>query len=328
MHPALSDQFHVVAESVDVTDRAPRAVRLLGVDHVLWRGPDGAVVAAPDRCPHREAPLSLGTVHDGCLTCCYHGWAFGTAGRCELVPSSGEGRPVPPTAHLAIGTVVERYGLVWLCPGTPAGSVPTVSIDDDPTYRRINTGVERWRTSARRMTDNFLDIAHFPWVHTGTFGHQEHTAVAAIELGPLDDGWYGYAYEVEAGNDGGAVASGQDAPVVHRAMTTGFHLPFAVRSTIRYDTGLEHVILLCSTPVDDDVALFTFVVWRNDDHSVPAEAVIAFDRAIGAEDKTMLERIPGALPLSPTATVSVQADRASVEWRRRLAGLLGEAGPS
>ena len=35
----------------------------------------------------------------------------------------------------------------------------------------------------------------------------------------------------------------------------------------------------------------------------------------------MLERVPGVLPLDNTATVSVQADRASVEWRRRLAAL-------
>ena len=104
-------------------------------------------------------------------------------------------------------------------------------------------------------------------------------------------------------------------------MTTGFHLPFTVRSTIHYETGLDHIILLCSTPIDDERSYFTFVVWRNDDHSVPAEEVIAFDRAIGAEDKRMLERVPGVLPIENTATVSVQADRASVEWRRRLAAL-------
>ena len=105
-------------------------------------------------------------------------------------------------------------------------------------------------------------------------------------------------------------------------MSTGFHLPFVVRSTIHYEDGLDHLILLCSTPIDDTTSLFTFVVWRNDDASVPAEEVIAFDRAIGAEDKEMLERIPGVLPLDQGATVSVQADRASVEWRRRLAALI------
>ena len=107
-------------------------------------------------------------------------------------------------------------------------------------------------------------------------------------------------------------------------MTTGFALPFTVRSTIHYETGLDHIILLCTTPIDDVRSYFTFVIWRNDDFTVPAEEVIAFDRAIGAEDKRMLERVPGVLPLDNTATVSVQADRASVEWRRRLARSLAD----
>ncbi|MGH9139158.1 MAG: Rieske (2Fe-2S) protein, partial [Acidimicrobiales bacterium] len=60
------------------------------------------------------------------------------------------------------------------------------------------------------------------------------------------------------------------------------------------------------------------------DFAVPAEEVIAFDRAIGAEDKRMLELVPGVLPLDPTATASVQADKPSVEWRRRLAAAVAE----
>ena len=52
--------------------------------------------------------------------------------------------------------------------------------------------------------------------------------------------------------------------------------------------------------------------------------MIAFDRAIGAEDKLMLERVPGVLPLDQQGTVSVQADRPSVEWRRRLSTALSE----
>ncbi len=82
-------------------------------------------------------------------------------------------------------------------------------------------------------------------------------------------------------------------------MTTGFNLPFTVRSTIRYETGLDHLILLCSTPIDDVTSYFTFVIWRNDDFSVPAEEVIAFDRAIGAEDKAMLERVRRRAPARP-----------------------------
>jgi phenylpropionate dioxygenase-like ring-hydroxylating dioxygenase large terminal subunit len=323
---ALRDAWHPVAESADIVDDV-HPVTLLGEPFALWRTADGALVAAPDRCPHREAPLTAGTVTAGVLTCAYHGWAFGPSGRCVAVPSSGEGAVVPPAAHLPCIRVEERYGLVWMCPGTPAVGIPAISHDDDPAFRRINSGIQQWRVSAPRMVDNFCDISHFPWVHVGTFGAGQSTLVPRIELDDLDDGWYGYAYEVDANNPDQAVATtGTTQAVVHRHMSTGFQLPFTVRSTIRYEDGLEHVLLLCTTPVDDANSLFTFVVWRNDDFSVDAQEVIAFDRAIGAEDQRMLERVPGTMPLGRTDLVNVQADRASVEWRRRFAALLDVGG--
>ncbi len=219
-----------------------------------------------------------------------------------------------------------RYGLVWVCLGEPSARIPEMPWDADPAYRRINMPVERWSVSAPRMTDNFLDITHFPFVHVGTFGADQDTVVPQIELRALDEDFHGYSYEVVVENSAvGTVASASDTPTVARSMSTGFNLPLTVRSTIRYESGLDHVLLLLSTPVDEVHSLFTFVVWRNDDFSVPAEEVTRLDVAIGAEDKAMLERLSGPMPLDKTALVSVQADKCSVEWRRRLFEMLTAA---
>jgi hypothetical protein len=146
--------------------------------------------------------------------------------------------------------------------------------------------------------------------------------VAAISLEPMGD-FYGYQYAVEAANPEEAMAaSGATDAVVEREMSTGFALPFTVRSTIAYASGLRHVLLLCSSPIDADRSAFTFVVWRNGERVLPDEETIAFDRQIGEEDRVMLEQIRGVLPLDQTALVSVQADRPSVEWRRQLRSLV------
>ena len=327
--PAIRSAWHPVAESTDV-DAGPFGFRLLGDDLVVWRAGSGELIVAHDRCPHREAPLSIGTIDDGRLVCAYHGWTFGEGGRCVLVPSSGEEATVPPAAHLATQWVVERYGLIWVSIEEPTTEVPVIAHEDDPAFRRINSGLQAWQVSAPRMVDNFCDISHFPWVHVGTFGGGQTPRVPRIELGELDNGWYGYAYEVDANNPDLATATtGTDDAVVHRRMSTGFHLPLNVRSTIEYETGLQHILLLCSTPVDDENSLFTFVVWRNDDHSADPEETIAFDRAIGAEDKHMLEQVSGTMPLGRTDMVSVQSDRCSVEWRRRFADMVaGRSAPA
>ncbi len=322
-NPNIQNYWFAVAQATAVSP-GPVAVTLLGAEYVLWRGGAGEIVAAPDRCPHRESPLSPGVVDEsGCLECPYHGWKFGSGGRCTTVPSNSAGVPVPPRAHLAEVHVAERYGLVWICPGEPAAGVPEIPEEADASFRRINNPVEVWKASATRMVDNFLDISHFPYVHTGTFGRRQSTEVPKVDNSELDEGFYGYAYEVEVNNSGtGTITSGQTAKVLTRRMTSGFTLPLTCRSTIDYETGLRHVLLLLSTPIDDVTSYFTFVVWRNDDFSVSAEDVIKFDRAIGAEDKVMLERVPGVLPFDQRETVSVQADRCGVEWRRRFVALL------
>ena len=322
-NPTLADSWYAVARSGDVAP-GPLGVRLLGRPYVLWRDPDGVVTASADRCPHREAPLSAGTVIDGCLQCCYHGWQFGSGGRCVLVPSAQPGVPVPPRAHLAPVGATERYGLVWICPGVPREDIPKIVQEDDPSFRRLNPDVEVWQASATRMVDNFLDITHFPFVHAGTIGGETDEVVPRLELEQLDDSFFGYAYEVTVSNPeiAGATSGMQGSGAVTRRMSSGFALPFASRSTISYETGLEHILLLLSTPIDDVTSYFIFVVWRNDDFSVPSNEVLRFDLAIGAEDKAMLERLDGVLPLDLAGTVSVQSDKPSVEWRRRFAALL------
>lgn len=320
-NPTLRRYWHAVARSSAVGP-SPLAVRLLGEDLVVWRDEDGGVGALPDRCSHRESPLSPGVVIAGCIECPYHGWRYATSGACVLVPSSGEGAPVPPKAHIRPAHVTERYGLVWLCLDDPVAGVPEIAQDTDRSFRRINMDVDVWQTAATRMVDNFLDITHFPWVHRASFGSAADTEVPHFELGDMGD-WYGYRYAVTAANPSvAAAASGQATSTVQRHMSSGFALPFAVRSTIEYESGLQHILLLLSTPRDDESSYFTFVVWRNDDFSVPAEEVTRLDKVIEAEDKRMLERVKGTLPLDNTALVSVQSDKASVEWRRQLRALL------
>ena len=53
------------------------------------------------------------------------------------------------------------------------------------------------------------------------------------------------------------------------------------------------MLLLVTTPVDDERSLFTFVVWRNDDRTVPDDDVIAFDRAIGNDLSRIFNFVTG-----------------------------------
>lgn len=320
----LKNYWYVVASSEDVISN-PHSVKLLDEDFVIWRDSDGDLIAAEEKCPHRQAPLSHGNLENGCLICPYHGWTFGKSGKCINVPSSAENVPIPSRAHLNTIEITEKFGLIWLCIGNSINPLFDIKEEFDSSFRRINTEVQKWEVAATRMVDNFLDITHFPYVHSGTFGTAQETKVPNITLESLDDYFFGYRYEVLAANPEEAKStSGSNEETVERSMTSGFSLPLSVKSTITYKSGLEHVILLLSTPIDETSSYFTFVIWRNDDFSIPAEEVISFDRAIGEEDRVMLEKLKGVMPLDKTALVNVQSDKATVEWRRQLLKLIND----
>jgi nitrite reductase (NADH) small subunit len=66
------DTGHPVGRTVGTSDDGDRAICVV-------RRPGGEFVAMLDRCPHRDIPLSRGTVKDGMLTCPGHFWRFDLA---------------------------------------------------------------------------------------------------------------------------------------------------------------------------------------------------------------------------------------------------------
>jgi phenylpropionate dioxygenase-like ring-hydroxylating dioxygenase large terminal subunit len=149
----LRNQWHAVARSNDV-QREAIAVELSLEHLVLWRGPSGRVVAAPDRCSHRIAKLSPGRVEDGCLICPDHGRAFGDDGRCVNIPRRDV---IDESAHLVTYGCEERCGLVWVCTGDPRSEIPTVAIDGDPAFRRVNAPPITWDAPAPRIVEALLE---------------------------------------------------------------------------------------------------------------------------------------------------------------------------
>ena len=326
----LGNYWHAVATS-DSVDSKIFSVRLLQNDYVLWRTPDGQVVAALDICTHRQAPLSKGTLEDGCLRCPYHGWLFGNEGHCLEVPSASEGLPIPPKANLKSLHVEEKYGLIWLCPNEPDAPVPEVAAESDSSFTRLNTKMQIWNADSTRMIDNMLDISHFPYTHRGTFGIEQETVVPKIKLEQLDQTFFGYGYEVKINNVGSTkIMSGGGNDVVKLFMTTGFALPFSVLSTMSYETGVEQKLFMTAAPIEEGKSIYTFVIWRNDDVSALvepgrtiADEVVDLELAVVLEDQTMLEKLKGQLSIEQGSLVDVQADKPSLEWRRRYKKLVG-----
>src|SRR6478735_4914877 len=196
--PALAHAWHAVLTS-DELGTAPRRVELLGEPWVVARL-GGEVVAFADRCPHRLAPLSLGTVCGDRLQCKYHGWMFDAAGACVEIPSLGPDATIPSRAAARRPAgVTERYGLVWISPRPPLFDMPDFAEWDHPGFTNAMNDPRPTTVSAAQLVDNFLDATHLRTVHAGTFGVDDGGYVPPSEI--VRDGWRAHTtFEVQYRN--------------------------------------------------------------------------------------------------------------------------------
>jgi vanillate O-demethylase monooxygenase subunit len=317
----LARFWHPVAFSDQVRD-GPVPARLLDVDLVVYRAARGVVVAR-DICLHRGARLSLGRIRDSQLECAYHGWRYGPDGACALIPSQPPGRRISPNVRLLTYQACERYGIIWAClSGTPGAGLPEWPEAEDPAYRRLHLPTQDWDTSAARQLENFLDISHFGFVHTATFGNAAGNEIPAVPVERTDGGLH-YDFSYLAANPAGSTVGG--TPTIQRHTSYDVTLPFACRLTIHYPEhgpDARHVLFDIATPMSAKQMRVFFFLARNFDHHVPHEDLLAWEAAILAQDRPIVEsQQPEELPLDLGAELHVQADSMTIAYRRELAAL-------
>lgn len=170
-----SNCWYAVAPSATLADQ-PLALPFAGLELVLFRTANGQPRAFSDRCPHRGASLSLGSVNNGCLRCPFHGWAFDGEGHCVEVPADGPGASLPARSQLQLPhTVTEHQGFVWLWWGEGAPDtalLPKLPQFDPNLWRQVHSSFV-WKAHFSRVIESNLDNSHAYWVHKGTFASQE-----------------------------------------------------------------------------------------------------------------------------------------------------------
>jgi phenylpropionate dioxygenase-like ring-hydroxylating dioxygenase large terminal subunit len=323
--PLLRQGWHPVADERELTGGLLR-VWLLGEPWVLLET-GGRLHAFVDRCPHRRSRLSTGELVDGELVCPYHGFRFavtGTAddptpGRCTAMPILGPVAPVPPLSLRAAWGVQRRYGLVWLAPEEPLLDLPSLPRLEEPGLR---VGVIRTSTTAAAglLVDNFLDVAHFSYLHAKTLGAD--APVTAEHYRAERRGWQAVlthrAQVRETGSD--------TAPTGERTATYTFTPPYTTALDIDFSSGTQEAAVLAVQPeTADRSTAWVLVAWPDDDPE-GHERALTFSAEVLAEDLAILEDIDDPrLPLEPRAEFHSRGDRAGIEMRRILGDYLTAA---
>ena len=326
LDPALRRAWHPLCRSSEVATE-PRSFGLLGERYVAYRAKDATVRVFLDRCPHRFAPLSLGSCEGDALRCAYHGWLFDAEGRCTEIPALGADAVVPTRAQLSgPARVGESHGMVFVAPLPPLTPMPRVAADGDAAFMKGDLPIFETRASAGLLADNFLDMAHFPFVHANTFGADQAREVPHFSV--TRDGYtFSAAYEHEFLNrEDPGVVEGVRPLLQRRRLTYRYTAPFHLELAIEFlDAGGTNVIGFFLTPVDDETVRIYSSLWRDDlaGSEERMRAAIDFEVAVVEEDLRLQSRYQSLeLPLDIHAELHTRADRSTLELRRVLRELV------
>ncbi len=320
---ALRRAWHCVAHSDEVTS-TPAQVWLLGEPWALVRlGSEGAVRAFVDRCPHRSAPLSIGTVVGAELQCAYHGWRYDESGACTAIPALGDKATIPSRACLtAPFAVEERFGLVFLAPEEPRSPLPANDFLGDDSFLVARCETVRTHVGAAQLVDNFMDAAHFPFVHTDSFGVEGEDLVVSSEV--IADGWsvtstFDGPYQ---NHDDPLVDTGEHPLVQPHRVTKVGRADFIAELELRFElTGGTFRILYAVTPERMGSTRIYKLIARDDLAHDPGriDQVAKDEDKVLGEDLAVLERYDDhGLDVSARSEIHTRSDRLSVAWRRLL----------
>ncbi|HXG65454.1 MAG TPA: aromatic ring-hydroxylating dioxygenase subunit alpha [Blastocatellia bacterium] len=290
------DFWYAAALSRDLKQNRVIAAEILGEWIALFRDENGKAVALEDRCLHRCARLSAGSVREGRLQCAYHGWTYDGAGRVVFVPS--EGPQSRQSARRCVRTYqvceVDDYVYVRLAEAVD-DSIQPFRI---PNYRHAGWGairlVNRFRNNVTNCVENFVDIPHTVFVHPKIFrvSRQERFIAEVRRV----NGSVIARYRNERGNLGifSWFLNPGGREIEH---TDAFHMPNVTCVDYNFGRRRRFIITSQSVPVADEETIvytdltYNYGVWNSIARPIirwQAQTIINQDiRILGNQMKTI-----------------------------------------
>lgn len=309
----LRATWHVVAVANDIKHDQPLQAHLLGETIALWRA-EGKIVAVQDRCPHRGVSLSMGEVEcNSRLVCPYHAMAFDSQGQCLRIPADLKITTFPQSANLQTYRVQEKYGFVWLALDPPEQAIPTFLEWENPKALSFHCGPYYINTSAPRILENFVDVAHFPFTHSGFLGDPAFPEVSDYTLTVEER-------EIVASN----IHFYQPNPEgTGEAKSVSYLYKIARPLVAHFRKGenedKQFSIFMAVTPIEETRSVAWLGVCRNYSLEISNDELRRFQDDVMAQDIPMVEsQCPQRLPLDLQQEFHFPCDKMSLAYRKWL----------
>ena len=316
------NQWYIVLASAELR-RKPLSAERLGRRMVFWRDSDNTVHAHIDRCPHLGAALGLGKVDGDTLVCPFHGFAFDGSGACRHIPANGCDGRIPKGMALETFIVQEAYGFIWLWLGQPRKSYPDLPYFGELANGwRHRTDIVDWPVHYTRAIENQLDVAHLAFVHGAAMGQAGRSFVD----GPyVESDAHGMRIWTFNARDTGQPKRSQ-AALREAAQTQPPRIRFLFPGSwmLHIRPSIRNVVAF--VPVNERCTRYYLRFYHQ--VQLPLLAQL-FEQALGwsnrhilGQDRRVVLTQTPANSLDASGDRFIEADRAIIEFRRRLAAML------
>jgi vanillate O-demethylase monooxygenase subunit len=326
----LKNRWYAASWSTEISPRKPLVRTFLDEPVLLWRGDESHIHAIVDRCPHRLAPLSLGSVDGNNVRCGYHGIAFdGSTGQCVDNPHG----PMSAALHVRTYPTIEKHGIVWIWLGDPKAAspaiVPDLSFIDSQPVHAFSKGYTHAGADHRLLEDNILDLSHSDYLHPATLGGGSFTRARAT----VEERGDSVFVRWEAKNEHAIPIWQSELPdpdmPVDMVTEVSWHpggvmtlstwtAPAAIQSDLEIITRNAHLVTP-ETPRSSHYFYCNSRNYRVDDEDYNSAISAGLDYAFRHEDKPMLEaqqlRV-GDADLLDCSPALMRIDNASTRARR------------
>ncbi|MGH7006178.1 MAG: Rieske 2Fe-2S domain-containing protein, partial [Alphaproteobacteria bacterium] len=211
--------------------------------------------ALEDRCAHRHAPLSLGTVKGETIQCGYHGLCYDAEGACVHLPGQST---LPPRAKVEAFPAREAHGWVWLWLGDAARADPAL-IPHWPWFQHAD-----WRgfqlyfhvgAAAQLFVDNLLDLSHVAFTHKNSIGAAS-AAEADAKLEVRVDGDEVRGRRLLKGVEPGPfiAAWGNFPGRIDRTSSFTWRVPSNMEIRAEFEDGTRKITIMIINPITPETA--------------------------------------------------------------------------
>ena len=214
--------------------------------------------------------------------------------------------------------VQSAYGFVWLCIGTE--KKPLFQLDEYQVAkaRRVPCGAYGVRTSPLRGIENFLDMAHFPYVHTGILGAEPETAVKPyqVELRQhVDEIWATDCFFTQP-FAAPSSPQPQETEYVYRVASPLNAILYKVNTAAEGIIPADVVCLFIQPLTETHIRAHLLMIL--DDQTSSMTDMVLFQQKIFTQDKPILENhLPLKLPLEKLE-IPTKADALASAYRKWL----------